>query len=172
MRLTELTENDARAIARWRYPAPYDCYDSPAWEQMEREGWAICDDETRRTEFRAVRRDLTDAGDPANGPAGYVRFRPAADSLVLHLGLRPDLCGRGLGRAFLDLVIAEARQRAGGLPLTLLVRRFNERAIAAYRHAGFEMIDRGGGIDDAPAQDPQERLTMVLPGRPPNLSSG
>jgi GNAT superfamily N-acetyltransferase len=156
MRLAELSEGDARAIARWHYPPPYDCYDSPAWEQMEREGWAICDDETRHTEFLALRPDVTDAGDPEDALAGYVRFRPAADSLALHLALRPDLCGQGLGRAFLDLVLPEARRRAAGLPLTLQVRRFNSRAIAAYRRAGFRMV-----VDDSEG-DPQERLTMFL----------
>jgi len=152
MRLAELSEGDARAIARWHYPPPYDCYDSPSWEQMEREGWAICDDETRRAEFRALRPD-----DQDGEPSGYVRFRSAGDSRTLHLGLRPDLCGRGLGRAFLEVAVAEARRRAGGVPVTLQVRRFNARAIAAYRRAGFEMVD-----DPSATGDPQERLTMLL----------
>lgn len=151
LRLAELSEEDARAIAAWRYPAPYDCYDSPTWEQMEREGWAICDDGIRRTQFRSLRAH----DDPP--PAGYVRFRPAGEGLALHLGVRPDLCGRGLGRAFLDLVLGEARRRADGVPVTLQVRRFNARAIAAYRRAGFQMVG------DPPVEgDPQERLTMVL----------
>lgn len=151
MRLTDLSEDDARAIARWRYPAPYDCYDSPPWEQMEREGWALCDDDTRRSQFRALRPE------DAEELAGYVRFRPAGDSLALHLGLRPDLCGQGLGRAFLDIALPEARRRADGRPVTLQVRRFNARAIAAYRRAGFRMVD-----DPSGAGDPQERLAMLL----------
>lgn len=158
LRLGDLSLDDALAIARWRYPAPYDCYDAPAWEQMEREGWALCDAGTRGAQFLAAR----DAGgrDPAV-LAGYVRFRPAGGSLVLHLGLRPDLCGRGLGAAFLDLVIAEAGRRAGGVPVTLQVRRFNARAIAVYRRAGFRMLNAGQPVAIA-AGDPQERLTMVL----------
>ncbi|WP_291755132.1 hypothetical protein [Cellulomonas sp. 73-92] len=41
--------------------------------------------------------------------------------------------------------------------MTLQVRRFNARAIAAYRRAGFHMVG------DPPVEgDPQERLTMVL----------
>ena len=54
MHLTDLTEDDARAIARWRYPAPYDCYDYPAWERMTRERWAICDAVARTHQFRVL----------------------------------------------------------------------------------------------------------------------
>jgi RimJ/RimL family protein N-acetyltransferase len=161
VRLDDLSEDDARAIARWRYPAPYDCYDSPAWEQMEREGWALCDDETRRTEFRALRAGVRRPTGHGDELAGYARFRPAGDALALHVGLRPDLCGQGVGQAFLDLVLDEARRRAGGLPVTLQVRRFNARAIAAYRRAGFRRVDAGGD-DPSVTGDPQQRLAMVL----------
>ncbi len=168
MRLDELTEADAHAIARWRYPSPYDCYDAPSWEQMGREGWALCDDQTRRTQFLALRPDSaggTDAAEPAEPGelAGFVRFRPAGESLALHLGLRPELCGHGLGAVFLDLVLAEARRRASGQPVTLQVRRFNARAIAAYRRAGFRLVTPAE-TPRSPAveRDPQERLAMAL----------
>ncbi len=205
MHLAELTEGDAQAIARWHYPAPYDCYDSPGWDRMAREGWAICDVEARRTQFRALQAGASDDSDPASSPvlranpdgaagpegsagptiaagrdgtagtdsaagpevgaglAGYVRFRPADDGLMVHLGLRPDLCGRGLGREFLGLVVTEARRRALGAPVRLLVRRFNARAIAAYRRAGFVAAGgTGGAVEGTSAGDPQERLVMVL----------
>lgn len=157
--LAELTEGDAQAIARWHYPAPYDCYDSPGWDQMAREGWAICDAGVRGAQFRAVRA----GAHGADTLAGYVRFRPDGDALVLHLGLRPDLCGRGLGREFLGLVVAEARRRAAGGPVTLLVRRFNARAIAAYRRAGFLLAACDNEAEEGTsAADPQQRLVMVL----------
>lgn len=53
MHLAVLTEGDAQAIARWHHPAPYDCHDSPGWDQMAREGWAICDAEVRGAEVLA-----------------------------------------------------------------------------------------------------------------------
>lgn len=81
------------------------------------------------------------------------------------LGLRPDLCGQGLSRELLGLAIAEARRRAAGAPVTLLVRRFNARAMAAYRRAGFVLVgDADDVLGDTPGGDPQERLVMVLAG--------
>ncbi|OJV80405.1 MAG: hypothetical protein BGO37_03325 [Cellulomonas sp. 73-92] len=73
LRLAELSEEDARAIAAWRYPAPYVCYDSPTWEQMEREGWAICDGAIRRTQFGSLRAD----DDPTPAGARPVGVRTA-----------------------------------------------------------------------------------------------
>ena len=159
MRLDELTEPQARAVARWRYPSPYDCYDFPPWEQMADEGWAICDPCTRVAQFRALRLEPTpgDATAPAPDLAGYVRFRPVEGSIALHLGMRPDLCGRGLGRTFLELVVPEARRRAAGRPVVLDVRRFNTRAIRLYRHVGFALV---GGR--SPTRDGQQLLRMML----------
>ena len=163
MLLDVLSERDARAVARWRYPPPYDCYDAPPWSRMQREGWALCDGETRRAQFRALRPVTATASGTWCDPAGYVRFRPAEDRLVLHLGLRPDLCGQGVARAFLPLVVAEARSRARDGSVTLQVRAFNGRAITAYRRVGFRLVDTDGTPDDAPAAgDGKRLLTMVL----------
>lgn len=174
MRLAPLSEDEARAIARWRYPAPYDCYDCPAWDRMERDRWAICDAAARRDQFRALRRG-DDEGDRAVGdddgsgrpadPAGYVRFRPVGEAVAVHLGLHPALCGQGLGREFLQLVVAEARRRAGGAPVTLQVRRFNVRAATVYLRAGFRWTPDQPPFDPAgaePEPDPQALVTMVL----------
>ena len=162
MLLGELSEADAREIAVWRNAPPYDCYDYPAWEQMAREGWAICDEALRREQFRAARADHRSGAELV----GYVWFQPAIaagtdsgtpDSLVLHLGLRPDHCGQHLSRVFLPLVLAEARRRAGGVPVTLRVRRGNARAIAAYRRAGFEMTEGTGELVTMTADPPAAR---------------
>ncbi len=161
MRLNELTEKDARAIAGWRYPSPYDCYDYPVWARMEPDHWAICDTDLRRDQFQALRLDETARPDPA----GYVRFRPTPGALVLHLGLHPDLCGRGLGDPFLRLILAESRRRTADGRISLQVRRFNARAQTVYRRAGFRVAE-----DALPAGStgPQDLVTMTLTrlGRP------
>ena len=52
-----------------------------------------------------------------------------------HFAIRPDLQGRGLGRALLAEVVALAR--AVGLQLKLEVYRGNARAQDLYRRSGF-----------------------------------
>jgi RimJ/RimL family protein N-acetyltransferase len=53
------------------------------------------------------------------------------------LGLRPDLCGDGLGITFLNLGLNYAREYLGYEKFRLSVAAFNNRAICVYMKAGF-----------------------------------
>lgn len=80
-------------------------------------------------------------------PAGYAYaaivhepetpLRYPREILTLHhLGVRPQLRGRGVGRALLDRVRSVARQR-GIAAITVSVWTFNDEARALYRRYGF-----------------------------------
>lgn len=93
-------------------------------------------------------------GDEALGFCSYT-FDPALKRVKLHkLYLTPAVHGRGLGRHLLEHVKA-ASLAFGASDLRLTVNKGNERAIRAYRRAGFEVLesvvaDIGGGyvMDD------------------------
>jgi ribosomal protein S18 acetylase RimI-like enzyme len=80
-------------------------------------------------------------GDTPSGLAlclvGFSSF--AARPLVnIHdIAVAPQFRGRGIGRALLEAVEADARQ-LGCCKVTLEVRADNARAMAAYRRAGFQ----------------------------------
>ncbi len=57
---------------------------------------------------------------------------------LLAIATHPDHRGRGIGRALLDHLLAQARA-AGCLLATLEVRRSNAPAIALYEQAGFKL---------------------------------
>jgi ribosomal-protein-alanine N-acetyltransferase len=61
------------------------------------------------------------------------------------LGLRPDLCGKGLGAELMELAINEYKRRFPKLALELDVRSFNERAIKLYTRSGFTVTGRFTG---------------------------
>ncbi len=63
------------------------------------------------------------------------------DAFITELYLRPEARGRGLGRAALALLEAEAR-RHGARALHLMVRRDNPAALHLYLSAGFEDPER------------------------------
>jgi RimJ/RimL family protein N-acetyltransferase len=63
-----------------------------------------------------------------------------ADILDIGLGLMPDLCGRGLGAAFMQAGMDYARNIFHAKELRLTVALFNSRAIALYKKAGFSQI--------------------------------
>lgn len=64
-------------------------------------------------------------------------YRPAQNGRVF-MALRREAHGRGLGRATLDALLAQAFGPLGLHKLWLIVRRDNRRAQAMYLRAGFE----------------------------------
>jgi RimJ/RimL family protein N-acetyltransferase len=130
-----MTETDARAIASWKYPPPYDLYNWEPWHRMVRSGYEIANPEIRRQQYRSILH-------PVYGLSGFAQFFPMAGVTRLGLGLRPDLCGRGLGVPFVRAIVAEARRIAPGDEIDLEVLVSNTRAIRVYEKAGFRITDR------------------------------
>ena len=132
--IRKLRKKDAVEICGWRYDAPYDVYDYPDWKKIKRDGWGISRWLTRRAEFYAVTADTR--------LCGFFRLVDCGDHIMLGLGLRPDLCGRGLGQELVSLALDTARSLYGGMPVRLDVRDFNLRARKCYERMGFREIDR------------------------------
>jgi ribosomal-protein-alanine N-acetyltransferase len=123
-----LRQEDAEAIAEWRYPEPYSFYD-----------WTADPDDLRELLDAALRGDAYWAvRDEANELVGYFEFKPKDEQTVeIGLGLRPDLTGRGLGGSFLAAGLEFARTRFAPARFVLSVATFNDRAIKVYERAGF-----------------------------------
>jgi [ribosomal protein S18]-alanine N-acetyltransferase len=126
-RFTQLSQEDAEAIAEWHYPEPYSFYDWTADPGDLRE---LLDPALRGEAYWAVK-------DDADELIGYFSFKPKGSTVEIGLGLRPDLTGRGLGASFLAAGLGFARARFSAERFTLAVATFNERAIKVYERAGF-----------------------------------
>lgn len=131
----ELTKERAEEVCSWRYGGPYAVYNSLGLEEISARGWAMGDEARRKTEFRAVL-------DENGGLCGFFRLFEEDGVLLLGLGMKPELCGQGLGERFLRAVLSDFRERFPGRPLELEVRAFNRRAQACYRRAGFDETGR------------------------------
>ncbi|RKJ40518.1 N-acetyltransferase [Acutalibacter sp. 1XD8-33] len=126
----------AAQIAAWRYPGEYALYNWP-------EGEPPC--------------NLLDSGsyvllNQTGGLVGFYQFGAEAriptegaspylpGFLDMGLGLRPDLCGLGLGKSFVlaGMDFAQSRLRAESLRLT--VAAFNLRARKVYERCGFVAV--------------------------------
>jgi len=74
---------------------------------------------------------------------GYLGHELQREKRVLHLHkiyLAPELHGRGAGQAMLAHVVQRAQQ-AGMHAVELGVNKTNHRALAAYRRAGFTIVE-------------------------------
>jgi [ribosomal protein S18]-alanine N-acetyltransferase len=126
-----MSQQDAVAIATWRYPPPYDFYDADADADDLAE---LLDPRRREGRYFSAWQD--------GALIGFAHVAAADGTADIGLGLRPDLTGRGLGSSFLDAVMAFARERQKPVRFTLSVAAFNQRAIRVYERAGFAVSRR------------------------------
>lgn len=151
-----LTHDDARRIVAWRYPEPYTIYDMAHGDEA-----ALLDPALRYHAARDAAGSLVGYycfGADAQVPAGYATGLYDADALDVGLGMRPDLTGRGLGRAFLEAGLAYAHRAYGSAAFRLTVAAFNERARRLYDSADFREIGR---FESPSPEGGREFLVMV-----------
>lgn len=130
LQIKGMRPEDAKAIASWQYPAPYDVYTFSDWERMAAAGWAITIPEKRAGELRTL-------WENGNLAAWFRLFmKPGENKTFLGLGVAPALCGQGKGISYVKMMVgyALAEKRSA---LYLEVRDFNQRAIRCYQTAGF-----------------------------------
>jgi [ribosomal protein S18]-alanine N-acetyltransferase len=138
-----MSQADAVEISGWHYQAPYDFYDATADADDLAE---LLDPELRAGNYLA-------AVDRGGAVVGFAQLVAEGGTVDVGLGLRPDLTGRGLGAAFLESVLSEARSRHAPKRFTLSVAAFNRRAITVYERAGFVTVRRhqhatNGGVHE------------------------
>jgi [ribosomal protein S18]-alanine N-acetyltransferase len=122
-----MSQPDAVAISEWHYDPPYSFYDSNADSDDEA---LLLDAERRKGRYFSV-------FDDEDALVGFFEFHVKDGDVVVGLGLRPDLTGRGLGLEFVETGLAFARKRFGKRGFRLSVASFNTRAIKVYERAGF-----------------------------------
>lgn len=135
LKLCSLTENHVREICNWKYEGEYSVYNLPTYDKVVTQKWGIAIEEKREKQFAAVRSQNGDL-------YGYIRFIENENYVLVGLGLKPSLCGQGLGSALMELIKKESNRRYGNIIIVLEVRSFNQRAIKCYQRAGFKIIDR------------------------------
>ncbi|MFC5647990.1 GNAT family N-acetyltransferase [Paenibacillus solisilvae] len=132
--LTALSSQLAEALCSWRYPSPFDFYNWSSWETMQQLGIEFGDEQLRIQQYAA-------ALDAQGSFIGFAQFFPLLGVTRIGLGLRPDLCGQGLGLPFVQAIVAEALRRAPGDEIDLEVLVWNSRAIRTYKRANFVITD-------------------------------
>ncbi|SFJ74343.1 Protein N-acetyltransferase, RimJ/RimL family [Paenibacillus sp. UNC496MF] len=136
-RVAPLTEELAEQLSTWRYEPPFDFYNWTSWQVMLELGMEFGDPDVRNRQYAAV---LDENGEFV----GFAQFFPLLGLTRIGLGLRPDLCDRGLGVPFVKAIVAEAIRRAPHDEIDLEVHAWNVRAIRTYQRAGFVIADTYG----------------------------
>ncbi|MDL2233909.1 GNAT family N-acetyltransferase [Ruminococcaceae bacterium OttesenSCG-928-L11] len=133
-RIAPMEAASAGQILGWRYDGIYSLYDFG-----EEDGGR--DELMSGAYYAAFGPDGALVGYYCYGQAAVIPTTDAAaypdGYLDIGLGMRPDLCGKGLGYRFLLDGLAFGRQAFHAKTWRLTVASFNRRAIKVYRRAGF-----------------------------------
>jgi RimJ/RimL family protein N-acetyltransferase len=148
--LRPMTHADAPHLVRWASEPDF------AWFQWGRRAGRFADDEAARKwidligEHRGVVFAIEHEGRPI-GQANYRDLQPKGKSAEVGFGIgEPALWGQGLGREVVGLLVRHLVEDLGLHRITLSVLAYNDRAIASYKAAGFEVegIERDGVMTD------------------------
>lgn len=137
-RIVPRLQKHEEAISLWRYEGPYAFYNAP-------EPYRVLhpDEPAEADAFVWVDAGGAVLGHVSYGPDGRIptveNYPYSEDCLDMGLGLRPDLCGRGLGVDFISACLRFAEERYGAGRFRLSVAAFNARAVKAYQRAGFSI---------------------------------
>lgn len=148
--LRPMTHADASHLVRWANDPDF------AWFQWGRRPGRFPDEQAARkwidaiAEHRGAVFAIEHGGRPI-GQANYRDLQPKGRSAEVGVGIgEPSLWSQGLGREALSLLIKHLVDDLGLHRVTLSVLAFNDRAIASYKAAGFEVegIERDGVMTD------------------------
>ena len=134
MYLRIMSEDEAKEICAWEYEEEYSVYNYSGWDKCRDEDWAITIKESREREFFS-------AFDEEDSLVGYIRLSIAQDLIMLGIGLNPEKCGQGLGKAIIEVGLLKSNEIYIGKKVILMVKEFNERAKKCYIKSGFKLIN-------------------------------
>lgn len=124
----------AAEICSWTYPSPYNIYGWLPWEQMKGLGIEFGDPDIREQQYVSIL-------DEEQRMWGFAQLFPMEGVTRIGLGMRPDWCGLGMGKRFVQSIVDVARQRRPEDEIDLEVLTWNERAIRTYCNVGFHVTD-------------------------------
>lgn len=136
----DMTETYARDISNWRYPSPYENYSFAGNE-------AEYLDIMNGLHFAVVNRFNNELyGFVALGPSAQIRIGNKGkiyddESYTdIAFGLRPDLCGKGIGKYLVLAAIELAKKHFPDDGIRLTAEADNLRAVKLYTKMGFKKI--------------------------------
>lgn len=125
--LKKMQQEHTHQIASRHYPAPYDFYDA---DQDQEDLAELLDPHSWQESYYSVFNEEDEL-------VGLFQFKPDGQTVEVRLGLRPDLTGKGLGRAFLTAGLIFGQEHFSVEMWSLSVATFNTRAIRLYEQVGF-----------------------------------
>lgn len=128
IQFTLMTEEEKKIVSDWKYDGKYSVYNIPPYEEQKEKGIIFADTDDAKKFFSYYENDKL---------IGYVKITQKTESVIMGIGIRPDLCSKGFGQRMLTVAVQSAIHTYAMKPICLNVRTWNERAINCYKKCGF-----------------------------------
>ena len=135
-----MNRGKAEQISKWIYEEPYSIYsmdesDNDIKELLNGYYYSVSDMENNLIGYYCF-------GESAQVPVGnQFGVYDSRDIIDIGLGIKPNLCGQGLGLDFFSKGLDFARNKLSAKGFRLTVASFNERAIKVYERSGFTKVN-------------------------------
>ena len=129
-KVSSFTKEDSYEMANWKYDGEYSYYNTPSYEECASLGYSFTNEKIN--EYYKVTLD--------DEFLGFIRIINKGDYVILGLGIKPEKCGMHNGNIFMNLAFAKISEIYPGARISIMVKKFNKRAINTYLNAGFEVI--------------------------------
>ncbi len=131
--VNKLTQEYAKQLCGWKYEGEYSVY-NVSWETAAEQKWPVADPMARESDFRSVI-------DENGNFIGFFRMTKDEHAKVeIGLGLKPELCGQGLGKDFVKLITKYTLNHYPNRYVYMQVRTFNARAVKCYEACGYKVV--------------------------------
>ncbi|MFL0248683.1 GNAT family N-acetyltransferase [Candidatus Clostridium stratigraminis] len=128
-----LSEGQAKEISNWEYTGEYSIYNLPSWDKMVQENYSLTNTVKRQRYIGYTNKDRE--------LVGFVNLLDKGDTVFFGIGIKPDFCGKGIGKIITKMALMESQKRFPNKPVILEVRTWNKRAVNCYKSQGFEIVE-------------------------------
>lgn len=127
--ISSMNISAVKQICSWKYPAPYDVYNYMSFEEAVKTNSPLLNAENKDNYLCFWENDILTA---------YINIYRKDSKIFLGIGIMPDYCGKGLGKAYLEKGISVAKSRYPKSEIWVEVRSWNKRAVKCYEKCGFK----------------------------------
>lgn len=132
-KIEKLTEENAKQLCTWSYQGEYSVYNFSPWEIAVQQNQGITNPYVRESTFRSV-------SDENGNFIGFFRMsKEKSGKVEIGLGLKPECCGLGLGKSFVEAITEYTLAQHPDCPIYMEVRTFNVRAVKCYKTCGYSI---------------------------------
>ena len=134
-KITQMNTDIGKEISEWKYDGDYAIYNLESYDVLKERGAGITVEKKWKNYYCFFNENSEELLAYLN-----IMQKPSGD-VFIGIGVKPEYCGKGMGKDFLEYGVNKAKEIYPDKKITLEVRSWNARAIKCYQNVGFKIIE-------------------------------